>query len=155
MVAQGPRFVCFYHGWGDQFDGNMITPKLTSELVCPTVSADDKYRVSCMRCGRVCVRVCVRGMPLAACLCAAAATARRLLPAAPPTPPPPPQAAGLLLPCLETLGCVMARERRGVVGMRKREAWRGRGHMVADGQQAAGSRRWAVGAAADWRLGMC
>jgi len=45
VVAQGPRFVCFYHGWGDEFMGSIVTPKLTPDLVAPTVCADDKYRV--------------------------------------------------------------------------------------------------------------
>ena len=45
VVALGPRFVCFYHGWGDVHDNNIITPMLTTELVCPAVCADVKYRV--------------------------------------------------------------------------------------------------------------
>ena len=45
VVAQGPRFVCFYHGWGDEFRRTLVTPKLTPDLVAPSVCADDKYRV--------------------------------------------------------------------------------------------------------------
>jgi hypothetical protein len=45
VVAQGPRFVCFYHGWGDEFRRTLVTPQLTPDLVAPSVCADDKYRV--------------------------------------------------------------------------------------------------------------
>ena len=157
VVAQGPRFVCFYHGWGDQFDGNITTPKLTSELVCPAVSADDKYRVSCMRYGRVCARACVRACGRCPWLPACVLRQRRrgtgwLLPR------PPPQDARLLLPCLETVGCVMARERKGGGHEEARSlagAWSRGCRRAADSwqQSAGGGRR----AAAEWRqlLRMC
>ena len=45
VAAQGPRFVCFYHGWGDETRVEPVTPMLTSELVCPEVASDGKYRV--------------------------------------------------------------------------------------------------------------
>jgi len=45
VVARGPRFVCFYHGWGDVYDDKIVTPMLTADLVCPAVCADEKYRV--------------------------------------------------------------------------------------------------------------
>jgi len=66
VVAHGPRFVCFYHGWGEQFDGRVTTPKLTTELVCPKVCADDVYRVSFRRGGGVAAHKL--GYPLCCCI---------------------------------------------------------------------------------------
>lgn len=45
VVAHGPRFVCFYHGWGDEYKRQLVTCKLTPQLVCPLIQADNKYRV--------------------------------------------------------------------------------------------------------------
>jgi hypothetical protein len=47
VVAQGPRFVCFYHGWGDVFDEDLTTPKLMPNLVW---SVNFHLHVSCVMC---------------------------------------------------------------------------------------------------------
>ena len=50
VVAQGARFVCFYNGGGQEVNNKLVTPMLTTEIDCPQVAADDKYRVSFLCC---------------------------------------------------------------------------------------------------------